>query len=84
VEERRGVRAGGRDGLLLRLAATGGVYVPKFYDVEYLADGRIGSGRSRTAPVCPRQVAKHTLSTSTSGRTRRSRSSRSPRRCTSG
>ncbi|HYO33391.1 MAG TPA: B12-binding domain-containing radical SAM protein, partial [Nocardioidaceae bacterium] len=26
-------RPGGRDGLLLRLAASGGVYVPKFYDV---------------------------------------------------
>ena len=34
-------RPGGRDGLLLRLAASGGVYVPKFYDVDYLADGRI-------------------------------------------
>ena len=34
-------RPGGRDGLLLRLAAGGGVYVPKFYDVDYLPDGRI-------------------------------------------
>src|SRR6266566_7593006 len=34
-------RPGGRDGLLLRLARTGGVYVPKFYDVDYLPDGRI-------------------------------------------
>src|SRR4051794_4510889 len=32
---------GGRDGLLLRLAASGGVYVPRFYDVTYLPDGRI-------------------------------------------
>jgi radical SAM family uncharacterized protein len=32
---------GGRDELLLRLAETGGVYVPRFYDVEYLPDGRI-------------------------------------------
>src|SRR3954449_1512035 len=31
-------RPGGRDELLLRLAATGGVYVPRFYDVTYLAD----------------------------------------------
>src|ERR1700747_1630161 len=29
-------RPGGRDGLLLRLAADGGVYVPRFYDVTYL------------------------------------------------
>ncbi|MFI9813565.1 TIGR03960 family B12-binding radical SAM protein [Saccharothrix variisporea] len=34
-------RPGGRDELLLRLAETGGVYVPRFYDVEYLPDGRI-------------------------------------------
>jgi radical SAM family uncharacterized protein len=34
-------RSGGRDGLLLRLARTGKVYVPSLYDVEYLADGRI-------------------------------------------
>jgi radical SAM superfamily enzyme YgiQ (UPF0313 family) len=32
---------GGRDELLMRLASTGGVYVPKFYDVEYHQDGRI-------------------------------------------
>src|SRR5215469_8345150 len=29
-------RPGGRDGLLLRLATDGGVYVPRFYDVSYL------------------------------------------------
>jgi radical SAM family uncharacterized protein len=34
-------RPGGRDGLLLRLAATESVYVPRFYDVDYLPDGRI-------------------------------------------
>jgi radical SAM family uncharacterized protein len=34
-------RPGGRDELLTRLAETGGVYIPRFYDVEYLADGRI-------------------------------------------
>jgi radical SAM family uncharacterized protein len=53
-------RPGGRDELLLRLAATGGVYVPRFYDVEYLADGRI----QRVAPNrsgVPWQVAKHTV-----------------------
>ncbi|WP_016697094.1 TIGR03960 family B12-binding radical SAM protein [Actinoalloteichus spitiensis] len=32
---------GGRDELLLRLAESGGVYVPRFYDVEYHEDGRI-------------------------------------------
>ena len=53
-------RPGGRDGLLLRLAAGGGVYVPKFYDVDYLPDGRI----QRVAPNrsgVPYWVAKHTL-----------------------
>src|SRR5215217_7547582 len=34
-------RPGGRDEVLLRLAASGGVYIPKFFTVEYLADGRI-------------------------------------------
>ena len=35
-------RDGGRAGLLLRLAAeVQGVYVPRFYDVDYLPDGRI-------------------------------------------
>jgi radical SAM superfamily enzyme YgiQ (UPF0313 family) len=42
-------RPGGRDGLLLRLAQHGGVYVPKFYDVDYLPDGRI----RRVAPNRP-------------------------------
>jgi radical SAM family uncharacterized protein len=32
---------GGRDELLLRLAESGGVYVPKFYDVSYGEDGAI-------------------------------------------
>src|SRR5690606_11195558 len=53
-------RPDGRDGLLLRLARTGGVYVPRFYDVEYLPDGRI----KRVAPNrsgVPWQVAKHTV-----------------------
>jgi radical SAM family uncharacterized protein len=32
---------GGREELLLRLAQVPGVYVPRFYDVDYLPDGRI-------------------------------------------
>src|SRR3984957_14000252 len=52
---------GGRDGLLLRLAARGGVYVPKFYDVSYRADGQISSVLPNRAGV-PRAVAKHTVS----------------------
>jgi radical SAM family uncharacterized protein len=53
-------RPGGRDGLLLRLAADGGVYVPRFYDLTYLADGRIASVRPNR-PGVPGSVAKHTL-----------------------
>ncbi|MEY2990460.1 MAG: hypothetical protein RLZZ163_1376, partial [Actinomycetota bacterium] len=34
-------RPGGREELLLRLARTGSVYVPAFFDVHYLPDGRI-------------------------------------------
>src|SRR5690242_10588118 len=39
-------KPGGRDELLMRLAESGGVYVPRFYDVEYHPDGRI----KRVAP----------------------------------
>jgi radical SAM family uncharacterized protein len=53
-------RPGGRDGLLLRLATEGGVYVPRFYDVEYLPDGRIARVVPNR-PGVPRAVAKHTL-----------------------
>src|ERR1700733_2526226 len=51
-------RPGGRGGLLLRLA-TAGVYVPRFYDVEYLPDGRIAQVVPNR-PGVPRAVAKHT------------------------
>jgi radical SAM family uncharacterized protein len=53
-------RPRGRDGLLMRLAAGGGVYVPKFYDVDYLPDGRIRRVAPNRAGV-PFRVAKHTL-----------------------
>ena len=46
-------RPGGRDEVLARLAASGGVYVPKFYDVSY-DDSRRDRLR-RTQPAgCPR------------------------------
>ncbi len=51
---------GGRIELLRRLALTGVVYVPRFYDVEYLEDGRI----RRIAPnesSIPWRVAKNTV-----------------------
>ena len=53
-------RPGGRDQLLLRLAATGEVYVPRFYDVSYLSDGRI-QRVAPNRPGVPFQVRKHTL-----------------------
>ncbi|MGW4422752.1 TIGR03960 family B12-binding radical SAM protein [Streptosporangium sp. NPDC004631] len=51
---------GGRDELLMRLAESGGVYVPRFYDVDYHPDGRI----QRVAPNrsgVPWRVHKHTV-----------------------
>jgi radical SAM family uncharacterized protein len=51
---------GGRDELLLRLARTGGVYVPRFYDVEYLPDGRIKRVVPNRSGV-PWRVSKHTV-----------------------
>jgi len=57
---KRAGRPGGRDALLLRLAADGGVYVPRFYDVDYLPDGRIGRVVPNR-PGVPRAVAKHTV-----------------------
>ena len=59
-EWKRASRPGGRDGLLVRLAADGGVYVPKFYDVSYLPDGRI-QRVVPNRPGVPWQVRKHTV-----------------------
>jgi len=53
-------RPGGRDELLLRLARTGGVYVPRFYDVTYLPDGRI-QRVAPNRPGVPWRVSKHTV-----------------------
>ena len=53
-------RPGGRDGLLERLAASGGVYVPRFHDVEYLPDGRIRKV-APNRPDVPFRIGKHTL-----------------------
>ena len=54
-------RAGAsREETLLRLAATGGVYVPRFYDVTYLPDGRIAAVTPNRAGV-PERVSKHTV-----------------------
>ncbi|MCU1600057.1 MAG: Fe-S oxidoreductase, partial [Frankiales bacterium] len=49
-----------REQTLLELAKTGGVYVPRFYDVDYLDDGRI----RRVAPNhpdVPWRVSKRTV-----------------------
>lgn len=53
-------RPGGREELLLRLAKTGSIYVPRFFDVDYLPEGAI----RRIAPTradIPYRVRKHTL-----------------------
>src|SRR5215204_4853533 len=53
-------RPGGRDELLMRLAASGGVYVPRFYAVSYLANGRI-QRVAPNRPGVPWRVHKHTV-----------------------
>jgi radical SAM family uncharacterized protein len=50
----------GRDEILIRLAAMGGVYVPRFYDVTYDAEGRITGVTPNRAGV-PARVTKHTV-----------------------
>ena len=54
---------GGRHELLLRLARTGGVYVPALYDVSYLPDGRIQRVAPRAGlpgrPVAGVQAHRH-------------------------
>ena len=49
-----------REELLLRLSKSGVVYVPAFYDVEYLEDGRIRRV-TPNRPGVPYRVAKHTV-----------------------
>ncbi len=51
---------GGRDEVLLRLAKSGGVYIPKFFTVDYLEDGRIKRVAPNKAGV-PWRTAKHTV-----------------------
>ena len=53
-------RVVGRE-VLARLAATGGVYVPRFYDVDYLPDGRIRRVAPNRSGV-PWRITKHTVS----------------------
>jgi radical SAM family uncharacterized protein len=55
-----GAMASARDELLRRLAVSGGVYVPKFYDVAYAPDGSLAGVRPNVAGV-PARVRKHTL-----------------------
>ncbi|MFI6594607.1 TIGR03960 family B12-binding radical SAM protein [Nonomuraea sp. NPDC050536] len=51
---------GGRDELLMRLAESGGVYIPKFYDVDYHPDGRI-KRVAPNRPDVPWRIHKHTV-----------------------
>ncbi|MEW9552986.1 TIGR03960 family B12-binding radical SAM protein [Nonomuraea sp. NPDC050783] len=53
-------KPGGREELLLRLAESGGVYVPRFYDVDYHPDGRI-KRVAPNRPDVPWRVHKHTV-----------------------
>lgn len=51
---------GGRDELLRRLAVTGNIYVPRFYDVTYTETGEI-EAVTPNRPGVPHRVTKHTL-----------------------
>ena len=53
-------RPGGRAELLLRLARTGGVYVPSLYAVSYRGDGQIAA-YTPLHPDAPARVTKHTV-----------------------
>jgi len=53
-------RPGGREEVLLRLAETGSVYIPAFYDVDYHDDGRIRRVTANQTRA-PWRVAKHTV-----------------------
>ncbi|WP_435769813.1 TIGR03960 family B12-binding radical SAM protein [Nocardioides sp. SYSU DS0651] len=56
-------RPGGRDELLRRLAVSGAVYVPKFYDVTYDApdQGAAIAAVTPNRPDAPERMRKHTL-----------------------
>ena len=49
-----------REQTLVELARRGLAYVPRFYDVDYAADGRIAR-ITPTRPEVPRRPAKHTV-----------------------
>ena len=51
---------GGREALLGRMATAGVAYVPRFYDVTYLPDGRIHRVVPNR-PGVPHRVTKHTV-----------------------
>ena len=53
-------RPGGRTEVLARLAASGGVYIPQFYDVTYLPSGQI-QAIEPNRPGVPHRIAKHTV-----------------------
>jgi radical SAM family uncharacterized protein len=63
AEFKRAGSPGGRDALLLRLAGTGNVYVPKFYDVSYVDSGESAgeiAAVTRTHEEAAERVAKRT------------------------
>ncbi|SDC71950.1 TIGR03960 family B12-binding radical SAM protein [Nocardioides lianchengensis] len=55
-----GEMGSGRDELLRRLAVSGNIYVPRFHDVTYAADGSI-EAVVPNRPGIPHRVRKHTL-----------------------
>ncbi|MDR1387634.1 MAG: TIGR03960 family B12-binding radical SAM protein [Propionibacteriaceae bacterium] len=53
-------RPGGREGLLERCAASGRIYVPRFYAVEYAPSGAVAAVRPNR-PAAPERVRKYVL-----------------------
>ncbi len=53
-------KPGGREELLRRLAVTGNIYVPRFYDITYAQDGSI-EAVVPNRPGIPFRIRKHTL-----------------------
>jgi radical SAM family uncharacterized protein len=60
AEWKRAGSPGGREEILLRLASVQGVYVPRWYDVDYLPDGRI-QRVVPNRPGVPYRVQKRTV-----------------------
>ena len=60
AEWKQASKPGGKNGLLQQLAILDGIYVPVFYDVEYLADGQVSDLRT-LVPVAKPVIVKRLI-----------------------